>query len=456
MCELVSVIPPVTSAPSEGRAPRQGHRKGCAVCGESAESPAVRSSADLGRSVLPGGYTLATMGDFDALCTSLDPDERRRGFQFEHLCKWFLENDPAYTTELTSVWLWKQWPGRWRDSEAGIDLVAEDVDGKLWAIQAKAYGEDKPIPKRELDKFLSESNRSEFAYRLLISTSSRGFHHIARETIQAQDKPVYLVDISDLRASPAPWPGSFEDLRPAGRWDPAIPREHQLAPIRDVLAGFRRADRGQLLMACGTGKTLTAWFITTELAAERTLVLVPSLSLLKQTMREWQRATGGEQLFAALPVCSDDTVRSGDDPALAYTAEVGVRVTTEPGDIAAFMRKSGSRVVFCTYQSSPQVAQAFEQGNVPPFDLVIADFSSRLRAVRHVRQHWEMRLCRTQRRYCSRHPMRVTEYRPGEGGGCTRKRWSTSSRPRTTRTIRRASRYSTPAPPGSMPAATAG
>lgn len=90
------------------------------------------------------------------------------------------------------------------------------------------------------------------------------------------------------------------------------------------------------------------------------------------------------------------------------------------------------------------------------WDLVIVDFSSRIHAVRHVRQHGEMRLCHTPRRYCSRHPTRVTEYRPVEGGGCTRERWSTSSRPRTTRTIHRASRYSTPAPPRSTLAATAG
>jgi hypothetical protein len=77
---------------------------------------------------------------------------------------------------------------------------------------------------------------------------------------------------------------------------------------------------------------------------------------------------------------------------------------------------------------------------------VICDFSSRTKAVRHVHRHSEMRLCHTPRRYCSRHPERVTEHRPVEGCGCTRKRWSTSSRPRTTKTIRRASRYSKSAP----------
>jgi predicted helicase len=51
-----------------------------------------------------------------------------------------------------------------------------------------------------------------------------------------------------------------------------------------VRKGFESADRGQLIMACGTGTTLAALFINEEMGATRTLVLVPSLSLLKQTL----------------------------------------------------------------------------------------------------------------------------------------------------------------------------
>jgi predicted helicase len=55
------------------------------------------------------------------------------------------------------VWLWKEWTDRWSDTEAGIDLVAEDYDGHLWAVQAKAYREDRAISKRELKLECSSS-----------------------------------------------------------------------------------------------------------------------------------------------------------------------------------------------------------------------------------------------------------------------------------------------------------
>jgi len=74
---------------------------------------------------------------FSDLFDRLDPDPRVRGKQFEHVCKWFLTNDPMYKSTLRWVWLWKEWTGRW-GGEAGTDLVAEGHDGRLWAIQAKA------------------------------------------------------------------------------------------------------------------------------------------------------------------------------------------------------------------------------------------------------------------------------------------------------------------------------
>jgi predicted helicase len=85
------------------------------------------------------------------------------GGDFEWLCRWFLENAPRYRGQFDKAWLWKDWPDRW-GTDAGIDLVARTRTGELWAIQAKADHPDRAIPKREIDSFLSESNRSQFAY----------------------------------------------------------------------------------------------------------------------------------------------------------------------------------------------------------------------------------------------------------------------------------------------------
>lgn len=315
------------------------------------------------------------MGDFDTLFASLDADNNSRGRQFERICQWFLTNDPYYKSLFKSVWLWREWPGAWSGTEAGIDLVATDTNDLTWAVQCKAYESQKKIPKRELNKFLSESNRKEFDHRLLMSTTTSGLHHIAQGTVDAQEKAVAIIDLGYLQTSPIDWPTDLSALRPSPPTEPAQPRDYQRDAIRDVVRGFDNSHRGQLIMACGTGKTLTSLFIKERLEAQRTLVLVPSLSLLKQTMRVWY--SNKTEDFDSLPVCSDDTVRRDEDAAVTYVSDLGMPVTTEPAEIAWFLRKPAPQVMFATYQSSPQIAKAFTHGGVPSFDLVIADEAHR-------------------------------------------------------------------------------
>jgi predicted helicase len=273
------------------------------------------------------------------------------------------------------VWLWDEWPGWW-GKEAGIDLVAEDRDGKLWAVQAKAYDPKYRVTKSDIDTFLSESSRKQFSYRLLIATTD-GLGPTARRTIDAQEKDVDVVGLTGLLESAVSWPDSIADLRPSPKPKRAKPRDYQRDAIRDAVKGFKTSDRGQLIMACGTGKTLTSLFIHEKLGCQRTLVLVPSLSLLKQTMKVWRVNAKAE--FEALPVCSDETVEHNEDAVVSTTSEIGVPVTTDPAEIAKFLRRrSGPRVVFSTYQSCPQVAAALARGRVPGFDLVVADEAHRV------------------------------------------------------------------------------
>ena len=314
---------------------------------------------------------MTALGD---LLGRLDTDPVRRGRQFERICEWYLTHDPEYAGELRQVWLWKDWPGRW-GADAGIDLVAEDVRGRLWAIQAKAYDSGTWITKRDVDTFLAEAGRPEFSFRLLIATTN-WIGRTAKRTIEAQEKPASVLLLGDLEAACVNWPASPSVLR-ARRQPPKRPRPHQRKAINAVVKGFEEAERGQLVMACGTGKTLTALFITEKLAVSRILVLVPSLSLLKQTLREW--TANAKVRFDFLPVCSDETVALDPDAVVSNTSDLGFPVTTDPGEIAAFLRRRSSvaRVVFATYQSSPEIAKAFRSGWVPAFDLAVADEAHR-------------------------------------------------------------------------------
>ena len=52
-------------------------------------------------------------------------NERDKGTAFEKLIKMYLEHEPAYTSMISKVWTWKEFPYRDNIGDTGIDLVAK-------------------------------------------------------------------------------------------------------------------------------------------------------------------------------------------------------------------------------------------------------------------------------------------------------------------------------------------
>lgn len=311
---------------------------------------------------------------FAALYASLDPRPDERGKQFERVVKWFLTHDPAWATQVEKVWLWTEWPERW-GADCGIDLIFRHKNGEVWAVQAKCYSPDYTVTKHDVDRFLSESNRSLIHRRLLVATTDR-IGANAMRVCEAQEKPVVLFRLSDFNNSLLDYPADFAHLHQSHRRPRPVPRDHQKEAIAAVASGLETADRGQLIMACGTGKTYVTLWVKEALNAQRTLVLVPSLSLLSQLLREWTHAASVP--FDLLCVCSDDSVgsRSGDD-AVHSVMDLAFRVTSDAAEVRQFLCGGGNCVVLSTYQSSLVVAAAQSDTGVPAFDLAIADEAHR-------------------------------------------------------------------------------
>src|SRR6185295_4839984 len=85
-------------------------------------------------------------------------------------------------------------------------------------------------------------------------------------------------------------------------------RAHQKVALADVQAGFKKENRGKLIMACGTGKTFTALKIAETIVPDggHVLFLVPSISLISQTLGEWSAQS--ERPLSPFAVCSDAQV----------------------------------------------------------------------------------------------------------------------------------------------------
>lgn len=308
---------------------------------------------------------------FDLVLKSLGEDSHAKGKRFEDAVKWWLRNDSVWKNELVpeTVLLWDESPFR-NGPDIGIDLTAEDIFGNTWAIQVKNWKESTALPKSEIDKFLSASNTKTFTHRLLISTTETVSSN-AQRAIEDQEKPCTLVLKSQLRDS-LTWKAFAETEDPA----PITLKKlypHQAEAVKSVVRQLEVGVRGQLIMACGSGKTITAQRIHEELDSSATLVLLPSLLLVQQTLQSWRNES--KVPFLSLSICSDQSV-NGDAP-VSRTSDLPFPVTTDVQQIKTFIGLSGRKVIFSTYQSSEKLAEAIEQTSFK-FDLVISDEAHRL------------------------------------------------------------------------------
>ena len=314
------------------------------------------------------------MATFDQFIASLEQDfgEQGKGKPFEVFCKWFLENDPEWSKTVDKVWLWDDYPNKWQRQDLGTDLVFRDNDGLIWAVQAKCYGEHRTTTKGDMNSFLADTGRKEVDRRLWLQSTNK-IEAKADKTLKGQDKPVTVFMLNDFRDAQIEYPDSFADLYQAKVKAKPTPDTHQIKAIEDATSGLKTSNRGQMIMACGTGKTFTTLWIKEALEAQTTLVLLPSLSLLSQTMREW--AWAGNTDFDILNVCSDKSV--GKKTEDMDPADAPFPVTSEVAEIAKFLKQPKPKVIFCTYQSSDLISQAQLDEAVPDFDLAVADEAHR-------------------------------------------------------------------------------
>ncbi|MFI0411831.1 DEAD/DEAH box helicase [Actinomadura sp. 3N508] len=310
----------------------------------------------------------------------------------------YLSTDPQWSEQFSRVWMWADWPGAEQDKrDTGIDLVAQDREtGGFCAIQCKFYEPQHTVRKEDIDSFFTASGKGGFTRRLIISTTDKWSDH-AEAALKGQQIPVNRLGLADIAASPVEWHLATTVEAEIGMTLRAkkSARAHQREAIDDVFAGFAEQNRGKLIMACGTGKTFTALKIAERLQQERAhagqgdhttvLFLVPSISLLSQSLREWSNETAVPlRVFA---VCSDaqasKRLTQGDDADMAVH-DMGLPATTDPNRLIAQMASveavPGLTVVFSTYQSIGTISAAQKQG-LPRFDLVLCDEAHRTTGV---------------------------------------------------------------------------
>ncbi len=360
--------------------------------------------------------------------------QRERGTLFEKLTLAYLKNEPTYKALYQNVWLLSEVPESYGipKKDTGVDLVAEQKNGDLVAIQAKFY--TNKVGKSEINSFVAELGKSYYQRGLIVSTmddwnsnaretidqNEKGIEIIglsdlssfvaelgksyyqrglivstmddwnsnARETIDQNEKGIEIIGLSDLRNSQIDW-SQFNFERPENVVvkKPKKLRDYQQTAKENALAHFKENDRGQLIMAPGTGKTFTSLKISEALSKDKAgpfkvLYLVPSIQLLTQILRGWNNDT--ELTITSMAVTSDrDASRGTDGTEDIKASDIGYPATTSSKkilqnwhDFESLPKPTDMLVVFSTYQSIEVIGEAQKEG-FPEFDFIISDEAHR-------------------------------------------------------------------------------
>ena len=363
----------------------------------------------MGESVSPtcleGAYTMQSFSQIIQNIRTTSINAKQAGTKFEILVlRWFLAT-PLY--DVKRGWLWADFAkaiGK-EANDLGIDLVLEMNDGEFWAVQCKFYNKSSRVDENKVSHFLGHQGMK-FTLDRKSRTFSR-FVWVDTDAVWGKNAEKYVhgrdnftrLSMSVLANSNVDW-----DAIVKGREthiEPKKPRDYQKEVIHKAEAHFKNNERGKVIMACGTGKTLTSQRIAEAVAGTcGTLILycVPSIALLGQTYQSWAENaqhtpedTQPAPLFA-IGVCSDNRAleKNVEDD---YTDEASIdsplpattSVTSVKDRILAArqMQHEGMSVVFTTYQSLQVVADAQQavlretNGKFGVFDMIICDEAHR-------------------------------------------------------------------------------
>lgn len=297
------------------------------------------------------------------------------GLLFEEFCQYYYQAEPSKANETKKVYLFNEIPSTTkeklglRSKDHGIDLILENHEGEFTAVQCKFTNDQNSNvswSKHKIANLFAEGERCDF---FVVFTNAG---NVDRHTLTKKPGQLSIITFNGLsRLSLA----TLENIKLLAEKKkpkpikPPKPRDHQKQAIQAVIKSFEKEDRGQLILPCGAGKTLTALWINDALKAKRTIILLPSLALLRQTKKTWDE---NPMSISKICVCSEADISQTDDGIQDNLYELSGKVSTNPDEIRDWLTKHQKCIVFSTYQSLHAVCDAVKSTEIS-FDLAICD-----------------------------------------------------------------------------------
>ncbi len=319
-----------------------------------------------------------TWDDFTSFLETLTKKEK--GDAFELLTKFYFKLSPKYSF-YDEVWMFSDVPTQVIEElgipshDLGIDLIAKSGH-EYHAIQCKYHSDKKQsVTFKEVSTFISLlESTTKFTQGYICSSAD----FTSKNYNKLKTKPINLVLSDSWQELEQEF---FENVRSylakkKVSLQPFKPRDHQKKALSEALEYFVNEGnaRGKLIFPCGAGKSLTGFWMLQALKSKSTLIAVPSLSLVKQTLDVYLREiVAHKRKVKWLCICSDEGIGQDDD-VVFYTENLGVPCQTNPEYIEQWLKENKDEeiIVFTTYQSGRIIAEISKKLNYS-FDLAIFD-----------------------------------------------------------------------------------
>jgi superfamily II DNA or RNA helicase len=310
-----------------------------------------------------------------------EKNNKEKGNAFEQLVYAYFKLEPKYSF-YDEVWPFSDVPSlvleelKLPSQDIGIDLIAKMGD-EYHAIQCKYHQDNsQSVTFKEVSTFISllESNTkitqgyicstADITSRILGKLNTKPINLLLNDTWAELDEFFFARSKAFLEGKKPKELVSYK------------PKEHQKKALKSAKEYFKNENkqRGKLIFPCGAGKSLTGYWMTTELQAKKTIVAVPSLSLVKQTLEVYLReVVASKRSVKWLCICSDEGIGKDDD-VVYFTENIGVPCQTNSEYIKKWLEENRDEeiFIFTTYQSGRIIAEISKELEFT-FDLGIFD-----------------------------------------------------------------------------------
>ena len=303
------------------------------------------------------------------------------GKLFEYFAKYYFKTDPTQTQLYTDVWLYDEVDSLLKEElglpniDKGVDLLLKDIQGRYTVVRCKFKNDEESIVHFGKDKLANTFFWSKNCFGVILFTNvsdctddvknEKNFNVIKSDTLLNLDSSIFE-SIKNYILTNIPLPVKKHQ-----------PQKHQTLAIEKVVEHFVNNDRGQLILPCGAGKTTTSLWIKEALKSKSTLVLFPSLALLRQFKTEWAEQRSENYIY--INICSEkDIDKNREDSAVMHTYEISGEVTTSTERVKEFLLSNfENKIIFCTYQSIEVIQTSLTLLPNFAFDLIICDEAHR-------------------------------------------------------------------------------